>query len=292
MKVAFWSNVRGKSCVTSNLACISVLSALSRPEERTILFENHQNIMNLGSTFFSRNSEQVVKEAKGYTVEIGLGKLLQMVEQGEKLSKESFYSLVSDYLGKRLFYIPSEGVKYADFLEYQMNKECIRTMRYLEHYGDMVFVDTSASPLVSSRKILQQADLVVVNLSQNNQMLDHFFRNYSSIRQKAFYLIGNYDERSELTKGAIMTQYRIPGSRIGTIPHNVQFSDAISEGMIIPFLLKNYSCEKGEANYPFMAAAKEAVELFRRQLECIEGRRIADDEERKNIFSDYGNYSF
>ena len=41
MKIAFWSNVRGHSGVTSNLACISVLSALSCPNERTIVFEKH-----------------------------------------------------------------------------------------------------------------------------------------------------------------------------------------------------------------------------------------------------------
>ncbi len=283
MKVAFWSNVRGKSCVTSNLACISVLSALSCPKERTILFENHQNILNLGSTFFSPNSKNAVREAKGYTVETGMGKLLQIVGKGTILSSEGFYSLVSDYLGKRLFYIPSEGARHSDFPEYQMNKECIRTMRYLEQYGNLVLVDTAAAPLISSRKILQQADMVVVNLNQNRQMLDHFFRNYSSIRKKAFYLIGNYEGDSELTKGAIINEYRIPGSRIGTIPHSTRFSDAISQGMIIPFLLKNYKCKRGEENYLFMSAAKEATELFHRQLARMEGGKTADEREAESI---------
>lgn len=276
MKVAFWSNARGKSCVTSNLACMSVLSALSCPKERTIVFENHQNIINLGSTFLSQNSENVVKEPNGYTVDLGLERILTMIERGEEVSIENFYVLMKDFLGKRLFYIPTGNVRNSDYLEYQLDKGCIRAMRYLEHYSDMVLIDTSAAPLSSSRKILRQSDMVVVNLSQNQQMLSHFFRNYSSIREKAFYLIGNYDGHSGLTKSAIMKKYGIPGNRIGTIPHNVKFSDAVSDGMLIPFLLKNYNCERWDENYEFIAAAREAVELFHNQLQ--EFQRVGADE--------------
>ena len=61
MKIAFWSNARGHSGVTSNLACISVLSALSCPNERTIVFENHKNIVNLGSTYYHPQSAGCVR---------------------------------------------------------------------------------------------------------------------------------------------------------------------------------------------------------------------------------------
>ncbi len=270
MKVAFWSNTRGRSCVTSNLACTSVLSALSRPEERTILFENHQNIVNLGSTLFMQHSEHIVRQEMRYTVESGLGKVLSLIQK-EDLSEERFFSMTKDYLGKRLFYIPAEDLDNAELLEYQLNIGCVRVMRYLEQYSDMVFVDTSASPLSSSRKILQQADMVVVNLSQNESMMSHFFRNYSSIQEKAFYLIGNYDEKSQWTKSRIVNRYGIPGRKIGIVPHNVEFSDAISNGRLIPFLLKNYDCGSQNQNYDFMAAAREAVELFRQELCALPG---------------------
>lgn len=269
MKVAFWSNARGKSCVTSNLACISVLSTLRSPEERTIVFENHQNVINLGSTFSNQNSENVVKEPGGYTVDIGLGRILTMIERGEDFLTGNLYAFMKDFLGKRLFYIPMEDDRNPDYMEYQLDRMCVRTLNYLENYGDTVFVDTSSAPLSSSRKILQQADMVVVNLSQNRQILSHFFRNYSSIKEKAFYLIGNYDEHSELTKGAIIRRYGIPGSKVATIPHNVRFSDAVSDGRLIPFLLKNYECGRQDDNYAFMAAAREAVELFRNQLQIF-----------------------
>lgn len=268
MKVAFWSNIRGRSCVTSNLACISVLSTLSSSDQgRTIVLENHRNIINLGNALFSRQSEQKIGENTGYQVEYGLGRLLHSVEQGEELSEDIIFRYAMDFLGQRLFYLPAEGVRNQEMLEYRLEKGCIRTIRLLERFGDLVMVDTAAAPLASSRKILRQADIIVVNLSQNRQMLDHFFRNYSDVRQKAFYLIGNYDRESELTRAQIINTYQIPGSRLGIIPHNVQFSDAVSDGMLIPFLLKNYNCGEDNRNYSFMVSAKEAVSLFQNHLE-------------------------
>ena len=232
---------------------------------------------------YESTMEETVKEAQDITNEIekntdsegniiekALSKIKDgisgLLEKGEELSEENLYGLTKDYLGKRLFYLPSEPVKSSDYLEYYLEREAVRTMECLERLSDMVMVDTSAAPLASSRKILQQADLVVVNLNQNLPLLSHFFRNYSSIQEKAFYLIGNYDGKSELTKSAIMKQFHIPGAKIGTIPHDTGFSDAMSRGQLIPFLLKNYMQENSLSHEMFMQAVKETVSLLQEQI--------------------------
>lgn len=270
MKIAFWSNVRGHAGVTSNLACISVLSALSCPSERTIVFENHKNIVNLGNSYYQPHSAGCVRESTHYQAASGLERVLRLVEKGEELSEENLYCLTEDYLGKRLFYLPSEPIKSSDYLEYYLEREAIRTMECLEQFSDMVMVDTSAAPLASSRKILQQADLVVVNLNQNMPLLSHFFRNYSSIQEKAFYLIGNYDADSELTKAEIMKRFHIAGSKIGTIPHDIGFSDAMSKGQLIPFLLKNYSAKESATHQKFIKTVCETVSLLQEQIKIGE----------------------
>ena len=151
MKIAFWSNSPGKSGVTGNLSCISILSAMSEPS-RMVLFENHASMNNLGSTFLNQNSYDVLHE------------------------KQS---------------LPTGGLN-QDLLEYRLSRQTASVLDLLEHYLGNVIVDVSSSNLESSRKILQEADLVVVNLCQNFQLLSHFFRNFSDIQKKAFYVIGNY----------------------------------------------------------------------------------------------------
>lgn len=53
MKIAFWSNSPGKSGVTGNLSCISILSAMSEPS-RMVLFENHASMKILAVHFLIR----------------------------------------------------------------------------------------------------------------------------------------------------------------------------------------------------------------------------------------------
>ena len=129
MKVAFWSNTRGRSCVTSNLACISVLSTLiSSDHQRIIVLENHQNILNLGNALFSQNSGQEVRENKNYQIEYGLSRLLRVIEQGENLSEDIVFRYAEHFLGERLFYLPAGGIRNQDMLEYRLERECIRTI--------------------------------------------------------------------------------------------------------------------------------------------------------------------
>lgn len=262
MKVAFWSNGRGRSCVTSNLACMSVLSVLNRPDERAIIFENHRNIINLGSTLLNTYSNNEIKENSEYHIESGLDKVLRLVESGTEMTEERLHGLSKEFLGRRLLYLPTDE-KSAENLEYYLEREAVRAMSYMEQHSSVVFVDTTAAPLASSRMILQQTDFVVVNLSQNLQMLDHFFRNFKSIQEKAFYLIGNYDIHSQLTRDVIQKRYHISQERIGVIPHNANFSDAISNGSLIPFLISHYSCKKNDENYEFIRYAREAQDMFR-----------------------------
>lgn len=265
MIVAFWSNCRGRA-VTSDLACISVLSTMSRPFGRTILFENHRNYINLGNTFFNPIIDNVVLETANYTVESNLSRVMRSYELGEFPSYDRFFSFTKDFLGKQLFYLSGEGSESSDILEYRINKDCVKLLDCLEHYSEVVMIDTAGSSLESTRKILNRADIVVVNLSQNDAMLSQYFRNYSLIQKKAFYLLGNYDRESVLTKSQIADKYNIPRDNIGVIPHNAGFLDAISKGRLIPFLIKNYKCHRDDEYYYFMKSAKEATELLNRYI--------------------------
>lgn len=260
MKIAFWSNSPGKSGVTGNMSCISILSALYEPSD-TILFENHSNINNLGSVFLNQNSYDMLQEKNSYFVENGLGRVLSYCDVGGEVSPGMIYRTCLSVFDQQVFYLPTGGMN-RDLMEFRLKRHAGEVMELLEQFYSMVCVDISSSPLESSREILKEADLIVVNLCQNDQLLSHFFRNYSEIKKKAFYVIGNYDVDSVITKSDIITRFDLPGNMVGTIPYNRKFADALTKGNVIPFLLKNYSCGNKNVNYDFMCAAKETVCLF------------------------------
>lgn len=267
MKIAFWSNSPGKTGVTGNLSCISIVSAMYHTSEM-VLFENHANINNLGSTFLNPNSYDRLQEKNSYFVENGLGRVLSYCDMGDIVNAGMVYRTCLSVFDQRVFYLPGGGMN-RDLMEYRLRKHAGDVMEMLERVYPTVCVDISSSSLESSRKILKEADLVVVNLCQNNQQLSHFFRNFSEIQKKAFYVIGNYDSRSEITKHDIVKRFGLPGFMVGTVPYNRRFADALTKGNVIPFLLKNDSCGKGNVNYEFMSAVKETVCLLERAKEDI-----------------------
>lgn len=289
MKIAFWSNSPGKTGVTGNLACISIVSALYQPSQM-VLFENHVNINNLGSTFLNPNSYDILQEKSSYFVENGMGRILSYCDMRDQISSEMIYRTCFSVFDQRVFYLPTGGMN-QDLMEYRLKKHAGDVMDLLENFYSTVCIDLSSSTLESSRKILQEADLVVVNLSQNNQQLSHFFRNYSNIQKKAFYVIGNYDSRSVITKKDIVKRFNLPGYMVGTIPYNRRFADALTKGRVIPYLLQNYECSRENINAEFIAAVRETVCLLEQVKDKIqrgkkEGGVGSDENERENCSSD------
>ena len=132
----------------------------------------------------------------------------------------------------------------------------------------------------------------MVNLSQNNQQLSHFFRNFSEIQKKAFYVIGNYDPHSEITKHDIVKRFGLPGFMVGTIPYNRRFADALTKGKVISFLLRNYECGKENVNYDFISAVKETaclLEQAKQDLMIRETKGGVDDEKKARVCFDGGD---
>lgn len=280
MKIAFWSNSPGKSGVTGNLSCISILSAMIQPS-KMVLFENHSNINDLGSMFLNQNSYDKLKEENSYFVENGLGRILNCCDMGDAASSGIVFRTCLSVFDQRVFYLPPGGMN-RDLLEFRLNRHAEDVMDLLEQVCGTVCVDLSSSSLESSRKILKKADLIVVNLCQNDQLLSHFFRNFSEIRKKAFYIIGNYDPESIIRKSDIVRRFELSGNMVGTIPYNRRFADALTKGNVVTYLLKNFSCGADNINYEFISAARETVCLLEQAKEaCGIGGTGGEDSDKK-----------
>lgn len=268
MKIAFWSNSRGMSGVTSNLACISALSSLMSGK-KAVLFENHFDVNNLGDVLGTEYREkEILCEASGYGVS-GMGnqggESSHLREMFEEIVQEcpayaglSFEKSVS-YVNRHLYYLCGAKSYQEETREFFLQDNLKLLLSVMNEYMDIVYVDTASSHHKSSRIILQEADRVVVSLSQNPKLLDYFFRNFSDIRKKAFYIIGNYNSTSEFDKEYIRREYNIPDGQLGVIPHSVAFADAMAKGRLLSFLQENLNCETDNPNFGFIKEAKESA---------------------------------
>ncbi len=261
MKIAFWSTWRGRNGVTSNLACMSVLSQFIQPK-RTILFENHRNINNLGDILISKKSQNILKEQKAYKADSGIEYLLKLLKKQEWIDEEQIGRSCVPLLSENLCYLPGDKRINQEIMEYELAVHLKSLLNMAETFYEMIYVDTAGNPKVSTQKILKEADVIVVNLTQNPYVLSHYFRNFKEMQKKAFYLISHYEQNSMFSKKMIEKEFDIPSGRLGVIPHHISFSDAMSEGRLISFIKSNCSCGRKNYHYDFFTRAKEAATLL------------------------------
>ncbi|MBQ9119877.1 MAG: hypothetical protein IJY09_07500 [Lachnospiraceae bacterium] len=186
---------------------------------------------------------------------------------------EEEYSAV-EVLKNSLYYVPQRprGDDYLFDYEFQCSY-LPRLEKYVSRH-ELAFVDTRPNRSISSKIILDRADLVVVILRQNILEIQEFFQNYSSLLDKAFFIIGNYNKKNPLTLRKIVSEFGFSTERIGIIPHCKEFQFAVDHGRMVEFISRCFqgSLDK-EENY-FIKELKKTTFLlmqqavFNRDIEC------------------------
>lgn len=143
----------------------------------------------------------------------------------------------------------------------------------LELFSDNVFIDTERNENLSSNTILYEADMVVVNLLQDKASLREFFDNYSSIQEKAVYLIGSYQPELLFNYRRICYEYHIPKDKIGIIPYNIELLESMSQGRVVQFLNRNYEKASCRENEYFMRHCKKSSIMVKKNLLDIRKRK-------------------
>lgn len=257
MKIAFWSNVRGQCGTTLHLTSMAVIQAMF-DKKRVVLIENHDHLLNIESCLVKKGSPDMVMEGSSGYNRYGLENLMQALgdtsqEFDEKLLRRCSMRFAYD----RLYYLPHNYLRNRDILDYQLDKKLHGLLDILETYFHTVYVDTFAAESISTRNILESADVVVVNLNQNSNVINHFFSNFSSLRSKAIFLLGSYYPCRRNSIYEIKRRYQIPDDRIYAIPFCMDAAEAESEGNVATFIGRNF-LEPSVNNRDFMCSIYNA----------------------------------
>lgn len=261
MKVAFWSNSNGRAGTTSNMTCISILCAMLE-QKKSILFENHYNLNGLEQAFLKDRGpyQSIIKEEFSFYDQRGLDGLIRRVH-----SNYTYDEIMEDvslkFLDGLLYYLPKNHDMNHEYFEFELNQVVKPLLSLLDRSFDCVFVDTVANNSLSTKIVLEEADLVVVNLSQNKILLDHFFSNYQSLVEKSIFLVGNYQEKSKYNLKSIHRRYQIPYEILGAIPFHLPFGEAMNGGDAVKYFMRNLECQRQDEDYYFMSQVRKAAQM-------------------------------
>lgn len=268
MKIAFWSNATEKCNVSANLAAIAVASVIRYPYS-IIMMENRLCHNNLGRAFLGSTQIDYCNEVgTNYYDGGGMEGLLRKIYRGNSNS-EILPSYLKEIINNHLYYIPQSRVIHSEIFDYELDWCIHQLFQIMEEKADICFIDTASHKNLSTKTILQEADLIVVNLCQKQIILEDFFLNYSSLISKAVFIISDYDSCVIPNSRRIARNYGIMWESILCMPANEAFQNACIHGSIVEFILSNYTCAKGSPNYVFIQAVKKASHLIMKQAELM-----------------------
>jgi len=267
MNIAFWSNVRHQSGVTSGVALMSVLWAELFLEEVTVT-SNHICNYGLVKRLHGGIEYEERTAQKEYNYILGEPEYFRML-YGEKERTPLF-------LNDSLSYVPMEGDGVELFAANGLTG--VNNRKKLEEY---LFIDTACGYGLCSQKILEEADITVVVFPDSKESIDAFFKSASLALKSCFFILGNIPKEASCRPSYLTRQYGVPAEQIGEIPYNSGFERAMKDGTTITYITGNMYCSKRNSAYHWIYSAKKAVNRLRKY---VIGKR-------RHVCEDYGGVS-
>jgi hypothetical protein len=261
MKIAFWSNSEEVCPVSANLAAITVACAISYPYS-VVALENRLRHHSLGKAYNGGSKAELRSEVgTNYYEGSGIEGLLRKIYRGEHQSvKLKMY--LKEIIQNCLYYIPQSKVIHNEIFDYEF-EHCIHPLfDMIEECSDLCFIDTASNNNLSTKIILEEADLIVVNLCNKPKILDEFFLYHTSLISKAIFIVSNYDQHHMLSIKNISKLYRIPIENMISIPLNELYQEAYSNGYVHEYISRHLNCMKDNQNYTYIQAVKKAAHLI------------------------------
>lgn len=263
VKIAFWSNVKGKCSTTANAAAMGIMNSLKYGNS-FLLFENHIGIDGMDSIFFQKPDNIVDDVSYNYN-NMGVDSIIRKINL-DTFDVPTIANNVMSFLDNKLFYLPGSRMTSNEIFDYELSRVLPLLMNYLEQFAKNLIIDTAPDNSMSTRAVLELSDIVVVNINQNKSVIDDLFANYSFVVRKALFLVGNYEQYLRFDDMAICRKYGIASDRLAVIPYNYQFKESLYNGTIVDFIEKKYNCKKRDNNYYFITQLKNAAMMLEKRI--------------------------
>lgn len=235
MKIVFWSE-KEQAGTTFNMAAIACAAAMLYPVSVAVLAGGYED-EDLEKQFqFSENTKDIwqqqslTAEESNYYVAAGLDLLLRKSEVTE-LTDDYMKQNMKQVIPERLYCLPSGKKQYGKWWD---KEELFHKMELIEQQVekcfDVVFIDCGCRKDDFSVKMLEDADVCVMNMPQEEETIGEYYRKRMRFQGKVFFLIGNYFEESVYSRENLERIYRIDEKSIGAIPYNVHLQAAGMSG--------------------------------------------------------------
>ncbi len=249
LNIAFWSGVSGKCATSGNMLAVGTMASLMY-SLKTMFVQYDIYSKPIEEIFEGKKNDNIIKDEISYYQNVGIDELLNKLKLNS-VNEQMVYGHVKNIKDTGIFYLPSSK-KVRNGLDDQSTSYLAKDLpRTLEKISDVSFIDNLNGKIRLSKKTLDEADVIVINLCQGINDVDYILSN-EKLKSKAVFLVGKYDSESNENIMTIRKKYNIPKQMIGVVPYNIHFHDAIIEGNVVDFIKKSMYSRRSDGNFEFI----------------------------------------
>lgn len=265
MLVAFWSSAEIRTGVTTNTALISHFYA-QRYKKKVALFENHvpgkcglEDIL-IGKKHLPLLYEEPIYYNRSSNINYYYG----LMKAGLPVGRLSDVAL--PMAEGKLHYFPQFSSNHNLF-DYEMNTIIDRLLDELDTRYEVVFSDLKRLHTMTTKKILERADLVFINVPQEETDLSDILNNYSIDRNKVCFIISRYRKGENLDFNEFISMYGIENERVSYIPYYEALVGICKNGNLSSFLSKNLWSTRGEKSFELVSQLRKLTQFINNKVE-------------------------
>jgi hypothetical protein len=265
MLVAFWSSAEIRTGVTTNAALISHFYA-QRYKKKVALFENHVPVKNgLEDILIGKKQLPFLfEEPIYYNRNSNINYIYGLMKAGLPVGGISNAAL--PMAEGRLHYYPQFSSNHNLF-DYEMNKVIDRLLDELNAKYEVVFSDLKRLHTMTTRKIIERADLVFINIPQDEINIEGILNDYSIDRDKVCFIISRYRKEENVNFEEFISNYDIGSEKISYIPYYEALTRICRNGHLSSFLTKNLWSTRGEKSYELVSQLRKLTKLVKSLVE-------------------------
>ncbi len=260
--VAFWSEEEKETGQTMSMVALSTYMAIEHNYRILDISANFKDQTLENSYWDTTKMDNLVKtivnsenvNASQIGLESGIEGLVKIVNSN-KTTKNIISNYAKVVFNNRLDVLCS--AKTQDYEEYvEICKVYPTILQVANRDYDLVFIDISKKmPEEQKNKILEIADVIIVNITQRLKTIDSFVKlrqeNEFFKKNNILLNIGRYDKFSKYNVKNI-TRYIREKKDIYAIPYNTLFFESCSEGNVAELFLRIRKIDEEDRNAIFM----------------------------------------
>lgn len=231
MKIAFWSE-RPETGTTFNMSAVACATVMLYPVSVAVVPGDYEN-QDLENHFVPCGPSGMAAEEDSYFLAAGLDFLLQKSDNTE-LTEHTLKANMKEVAKKRLYCLPCGKRQYEKWWDKEdLFQKMGQVVRKLENCFEVVFIDCGCRKNDFTRRMLEEADVCVLNMRQDAELIGNYYRSRMRLKGKVFFLVGNYFAESVYNRSNLQRIYRMDEKELGAIPFNRQLSTEAASGKAV-----------------------------------------------------------